>query len=308
MNIFLKRILQRVVNLLRMINPREDVAIVAELLTTQQRLTARFEQRLEHVERLLAGEQSGAGLAPDLRILVGTTLERLSDGSAQFLNWATGHTGYAAQAGLWFNPSLYVEHRAGTVVLAEMNERVVEIPYAMSAVTDREIGAKVVDVGATESTLAISLASLGYDVTAIDPRPYPFRHPRLKAVTTPVEHWAPEDSSIDVITCISTIEHIGVGAYGQGKEDEETDRRIMALFSGWLKPGGTLVLTVPYGQWSVTDFQRTYDNAHLSSLLDGWIIEDQRLCVRTSPLVWEVHAGQLPSDARGVALVKATPA
>lgn len=297
-----------VVRVLRILNPLpEDVALVAELLTTHQRLTARLEQRIERVEHLLAGEEGpGAGLPPDVRVLVGTTLERLTDGSAEFLNWATGHRGYAAQAGLWLNPPIYVEHRAGGVVAAEMNERVVELPYAMAAAAELQVGSRVVDVGATESTLAITLASLGHEVTAVDPRPYPFSHPKLSVVTAPIEHWAPEDGSLDAVFCISTIEHIGIGAYDQpDAEDPDVSQRIIELFRKWLRPGGTLVLTVPYGRWSVSDFQRTYDAAHLGALLQGWNVLDKRICARTSALVWERMDGEPPDDARAVALLKA---
>lgn len=297
-----------VVRVLRILNPLpEDVALVAELLTTQQRLTARLEQQVMHVERLLAEEQGpGTGLPPDLRVLIGTTLERLTDGSAEFLNWANGQTGYSAQAGLWFNPPIYIEHRAGKVVATEMNERVVELPYAMAAAAELQVGSRVVDVGATESTLAISLASLGYQVTAIAPRPYPFRHPRLNAVTSPIEHWSPEDCSLDAVFCISTIEHIGVGAYDQPEAEPDADRRMMGLFRKWLRPGGTLVLAVPYGRSSVSAFQRTYDAADLEALLQGWDVRDRRICARTSELVWEVMDGEPPRDARAVALIKAT--
>ena len=47
-------------------------------------------------------------------------------------------------------------------------------------------------MGASESTVALSLASLGYEVTAIDPRPYPFDHPRLRVVVGNVEDWDPD--------------------------------------------------------------------------------------------------------------------
>lgn len=304
----MRRAKRAAVSVLRMFNPLpEDVALVAELLTTQQRLTARLESRVMHVERLLAGGTApGIGLSPNLSHLVGSNLERLTNTSAEFLNWASGQAGYSAQAGLWFNPPIAIEYRAGTVVAREMNEQVVKVPYAMAAAAELPIGSTVVDVGATESTLAISLASLGYKVTAIAPRRYPFAHPRLQAVTSSVETWFPEGGSVDAVFCISTIDHILVGTHGRSEAERDADRRMMGLFRKWLRPGGMLVLAVPYERSPVSAFRRTYGVTDLEALLQGWVLRDRRICARTSELVWEVMDDEPPLDVPAVALVKAT--
>lgn len=57
----------------------------------------------------------------------------LDDATAEFLNFATSHLGFAAQAGLWINAPVRVEHHAGRAAFAEVSERIVEIPYAFRA-------------------------------------------------------------------------------------------------------------------------------------------------------------------------------
>jgi len=230
------------------------------------------------------------------------------------LNWATAgdNLGFSAQQGLWFNPPITVEHRPGEVALRYVNERIVEVPYAMAAAGGLPTGSRVLDVGSAESTLALSLASIGLQVTAIDSRPYPLTHPNMDVVISPIEEWEGPKKPLDAIFCISTIEHLGVGAYGQSPADPKLDRKVIELMSSWLSPKGELVLTTPYGDWSMDSFQRVYDAYHLELLLEGWSVLDRRICVQTDDLVWETVT-QEPDEhsweagRRGVVLLRARP-
>ena len=67
----------------------------------------------------------------------------IGPGTADFLNWAAGHTGPAAQAGVWFNPAVSVFHHDGTVVPGGVNERIVEVPWAFAAAASLEPGSLV---------------------------------------------------------------------------------------------------------------------------------------------------------------------
>ena len=234
----------------------------------------------------------------------------IGPGTADFLNWASGHTGPAGQAGVWFNPPVTVFHHDGTVRPGDVNERIVEVPWAMGVAANLEPGALVLDFGATESTVSLSLASLGLDVIATDLRPYPLRHPRLRSVTGPIEAWEGPERPLAAVFCISAIEHVGLGAYGEDATDGELDRAIVERFGGWLAPDGELVLTVPYGRWEVTELQRVYDTEHLDALLAGWTVTHRAVCVQTSHDVWERFDGEPDPSTwddgrRGVCLVRA---
>ena len=85
---------------------------------------------------------------------------------------------------------------------------------------------------------------------------------------------------------------------------------ILQLFARWLKPGGEIAFTAPYGAWSVDELQRVYDRAHLDALFDGWTITARAICVQTAHDRWE-RVDEEPdwSDGRrGVVLLRATPA
>lgn len=74
----------------------------------------------------------------------------------------------------------------------------------------------------------------------------------------------------DCITCISTLEHIGVqGRYGVEK-DEYGDMKAMKEMHRLLKPGGRLVLTVPYGSKDVLPINKLYNKNRISELFKGY--------------------------------------
>ena len=159
------------------------------------------------------------------------------------------------------------------MTVTDVSERIVEVPYVIGTILrDLLAGARILDFGASESTVSLSLASMGYRVTALDSRGYPFEHPNLTVIRTLVEEWDGSQEPFDRIVAISAIEHVGVGYYDSAETTRVDDRRLVELFGNWLVPGGSLVMTVPYGRWAVDDLQRTYDDAHLDALLVGWVV------------------------------------
>lgn len=236
----------------------------------------------------------------------------IGPGTADFLNWSNGHQGPAAQAGVWFNPAVTVFHHDGTVRTNDVNERIVEVPFVLSAVAGLPAGSLVLDFGATESTVSLSLASLGLDVIAADLRPYPLTHPRLQSLVGPIEQWDGPPRPLDAVVCLSALEHVGLGAYDEAPTAGDLDRDIAERFKRWLRPGGVFAFTAPYGRWEVGETQRVYDAAHLDALLDGWTITERIVCVQRGHDRWERVDGEPPASAwddgtRGVVLVRATP-
>ena len=236
----------------------------------------------------------------------------IGPGTADFLNWSSGHTGPAAQAGMWFNPAVTVFHHDGTVRPGDVNERIVEIPWVMGLAATLEPGSLVLDFGATESTVSLSLASLGLDVIAADLRPYPLSHPRVRSLTGPIEQWDGPERPLDAIFCVSALEHVGLGAYDETPTEGALDRQIVERFARWLKPGGEIAFTAPYGRWEVDELQRVYDAAHLDALFAGWRVTARAICVQTAHDRWERVDGEpdpstFDDGTRGVVLLRATP-
>ncbi len=233
------------------------------------------------------------------------SLAELNRAEADFINLAEGHRGFAAQHGIWLNPPVRLHHEEGRVVVDGVNERIVEVPFVFGVLSALPPGSRVLDVGAAESTVSLSLASLGHRVTAVDLRGYPFEHPNLAARKEPIEGWDGGGVPFDAVILLSAIEHFGLGAYGEQAGAEQADRAAMRQLHGLLKPGGVLALTVPYGKRAVTSLERTYDEPALAELLEGFEVERQAYGEQQGASVWSVVPRPTEGERARVALVAA---
>jgi hypothetical protein len=234
--------------------------------------------------------------------MVARGVDALDGPVAKLINHAEGHEGFAAQRELWLNPPLTLEHLEGDVRLGQVNERIVEVPFALRAMNDVAPGSAVLDFGCAESSVSLSLASLGYRVTGLDLRPYPFAHPNLDAVASPLEQWDAGDRRYAAVLVISTVEHVGLGWYGEGRRASDGDVRAMRRLLELSEPGALLVLTVPYGRPSVDALQRRYDRAGLDALLEGWTETDRAIVEQVDAHTWQPVE---ESEGHAVALVTA---
>jgi SAM-dependent methyltransferase len=198
-----------------------------------------------------------------------------------------------------------------------INERIVEIPFAIACLNNLPKGQKILDLGCTESTFPLQAATLGYNVTGFDFRKYPYAHPNLQFVQGDILKLPFSDEEFDAVFCISTIEHIGLGSYADPKDQGQADQKAVKEAARVLKKNGTLVLTVPYGILIPNDHHRVYNQNSLSGLLNGFKIQEQRYFINERKVhgarnnfwqeVKESGAAKISSDgsANGVCLVKA---
>ena len=154
----------------------------------------RFEESLEAL-RTHIDEREAQSYVVRLNEAAEAPLERLDGAVANLINHASGHRGFAAQAGLWFNPPVTVELGEGRARLAEVNERIVEMPFAFGALARLKPPARVLEIGSAESTFALSAASLGYQVTAVDLQPIPYAHPNCARWSGPLRRGTPDRSA-----------------------------------------------------------------------------------------------------------------
>jgi SAM-dependent methyltransferase len=233
-------------------------------------------------------------------------LTQLDAPRAAYLNWATGPDGYAAQAGLWFNPPVPVHHNAGSTEILLVNERIVEQPFVFQALATLATPARILDVGGSESTVGLSLATLGHEVTIVDPRGHPLSHPNLRHRACRLDELPDPGASFDAAVALSAVEHFGLEHYGVSTVDERLDLKALERLHELVRPGGQLVLTVPFAaQASVDDFQRVYDEAGLAELLRGWQVEHSLRVGRIDRLTWKL--GTPSRERHGVALITARP-
>ena len=257
---------------------------------------------MQHADRAL-GESL---LERRLATLQGAERPALPGDTARFLNWAEGHDGPAARAGLWFNPPVPVRYGDDAVEVLLVNERIVEQPYLFAALAGLRSPARVLDVGGAESTVALSLASLGHEIHVVDPRGYPLAHPGL-TVHAVALHELPAGAGFDAAVALSSIEHFGLGGYGdRSAAADQPDHAALRDLRERLRPGGTLVLTLPCAaEPAVDQLQRVYSAAALRELLAGWEVVDLSAAWRRDHFTWVRGSLGEPKGDVGVALVTA---
>ena len=259
--------------------------------------------RLDVLEELQRRQLAALGAHDAAGRALPRSVTELDEPPAALVNWATGPDGPAAQAGLWFNEPVPVRLVAGGAEVLLVNERIVEQPYVLRALAALPAGASVLDVGGAESTLAMALAALGHPVRVVDPRGHPLAHPLLSVSACSLARLhLPEP--VDAAVALSAVEHFGLGHYAAAAPGD--DRDALARLRTLVRPGGTLVLTVPFAaQARVEDFERVYDRASLDALLAGWQVTDRRAAWRVDRTTWVAGTLEEPRGERGVALVTA---
>jgi SAM-dependent methyltransferase len=112
---------------------------------------------------------------------------------------------------------------------------------------------KHVDIGS--SVLMLSVLSAASEVLHIDYRPLAVELPGLRCEAGDILALKLTDESVQSISCLHVIEHIGLGRYGD-PIDPEGSRKAAAELARVLAPGGRLYLSTPVGR------ERTCFNAH----------------------------------------------
>jgi len=146
----------------------------------------------------------------------------------------------------------------------EVNERIVEIPFVFRNLSC-SLGTNILDFGCNRSFLSIELASLGYNVTGVDLLPYFYKHSNFEFRQGNLLEMGLAAEHFSAIIAVSSIEHAGLGFYGDAIK-KEADLDVMKELYRVLQPGGKVIITVPFGRARRDDFTRIYDKDTLMKL------------------------------------------
>ncbi len=206
----------------------------------------------------------------------------------------------------------FVRFLRGNTSVAKLycNERIVEYPFVLRNL-DLPVGSKVLEIGATMSALSFMLACLGHKVVALDVRDYEFKHPNLTFIKADFFDFKTNEV-FDCIICVSVLEHMGLGFYGDKKVGTDIDA--VNKMRQLLRDDGILLLTVPFGRYYECHWFRVYDSSRLRSLLDGFEIEVLEFYKRINEYVWlpttsdeleNIDSSEFKPRCEGVVCVKA---
>ncbi|MFI5346116.1 MAG: class I SAM-dependent methyltransferase [Elusimicrobiota bacterium] len=189
-----------------------------------------------------------------------------------------------------------------------VNERIVEMPFVLQKLAAFP-NARVLDFGCSNSPLALELAGMGYEVVGVDLRPYGYTHPNFELLQGDFLARSMPDNSFDAVVAVSAVEHVGLESVYGGPGQESGDRTIVKKFLQILKPGGVLLLTVPFGRAGLNPGYRVYDSKSLDALIDGFDIMEKSFYHGDKQRQWvkvpESGLAEVDSSAmtQGVALV-----
>jgi hypothetical protein len=190
-----------------------------------------------------------------------------------------------------------------------ISERIVELPllHQWLGQGSVELKGSVLEIGHVASSASLELASLGYVVTGIDLRDYPFVHTNLTSIT---DDFLKHDfrKTFDFIYSLSAIEHFGFSHRYDGKKDVDNnmDEDVFLKISKLLKFQGRAVVSVPYARLlSPSVWFRIYTREELNRKLDQHFhILEQRFYGRVNGEWNEVlqHSNDPESARDGVAI------
>nr|WP_322683878.1 DUF268 domain-containing protein [Nostoc sp. DedQUE07] len=246
---------------------------------------SQLEQKIEQISQL---EQKIEQISTELQ----------ADNSVT--NQASSNEESKIASGLWFNEPIIVGYREnGEAYWAGTNERIFEKTFVLQSLARlyESSSITVLDVGAAESLLSYELASFNYSVTAIDIRPIALFHPNLKFVKTDICNPVLPSASFDCVVALSTLEHIGLGWYGDKKE-ENYDLKAVQQISLLLKPEGSFILTVPYGKKALTPVHRIYNQESLQKLIQDFRVVQISYGVRKDDFTWLITENELEASEK----------
>ncbi|MEH1973574.1 MAG: DUF268 domain-containing protein [Nostoc sp.] len=255
----------------------------------------RFEQKIEQLSQL---EQKIDQL-PQLQQKIEQISTELRTNSS-VTNQPSSNEESKIASGLWFNEPIIVGyHENGEAYWAGTNERIFEKTFVLQFLARlyKSSNITVLDVGAAESLLSYELASFNYSVTAIDIRPIALFHPNLKFVKTDICNPVLPPASFDCVIALSTLEHIGLGWYGD-ETGESYDIKAVQQISLLLKPEGSFILTVPYGKKALTPVHRIYNQESLQKLIQDFKIVQISYGVRKDDFTWTITENELEASEK----------
>ncbi len=160
-----------------------------------------------------------------------------------------------------------------------VDERAVEYPWIVSKLKGKD--KLILDAGSALN-FPFVLDSIGmrektFVLCTLSPEEEHYSSPRVSYIYDDLRGTMLKSGHFDVVTCISTIEHIGLDntKLYSGDErylEEQVDDylKVVVELRRVLKPGGKLLLTVPYGKYQNHGWLQQFDRPMIESLVNAF--------------------------------------
>ncbi len=201
------------------------------------------------------------------------------------------YTRFAVKLARWLPPAI-LDMAVKKSRLNLAGDRDIEWSWVASQIP--QVPGEALDFGAGVGFLGLIAAQRGFSVTAIDlgPAQWFYTHPGLRFVCGDILKTSLPPKHFDLVINCSTVEHVGLaGRYGVTEDNRDGDLAAMGRLRDLMKPGGTMLLTVPVGQDAVfAPLHRVYGTHRLPMLLEGFLLEKEVFWVKDSQNRWVMAA------------------
>jgi hypothetical protein len=202
----------------------------------------------------------------------------------------------------------------------QIDERVVEYPWALARLGPGP--GSLLDAGAALNHGFLmrqpALAQRRVVVYTLGPSRYErvFVRPNVSYIYGDLRETILRDHCFDDVACISTIEHIGMDNTqfytGDGRFRERRERDYLAVIRELrrvLRPGGRLLLTVPFGRPQQLGWLQQFDTAMLDEVVAAFGGEQrERTFYRYNEQGWQVASAEDCADCEYHDLHRRRPA
>jgi len=154
------------------------------------------------------------------------------------------------------------------------SSRSVEYTWIYMNIPHNKNQTRMLDVGSVGSHLPITLGQMGYKVWCIDVRKYEYTEllSNVRCIVGDIRKTNFDTGFFDIVTVVSTIEHIGLGRYGDSV-DMNGDKLAMREIRRILSTDGCSLITLPFGKKMTYASHRVYDKESLRALFKGFAVE-----------------------------------
>jgi len=197
--------------------------------------------------------------------------------------WSRGYFEYKWKSiGDAISNKLIMEDFSGVKPLPDgygrhIDERIVEFPWALSRIPETPL--TLLDAGSTLNFINIlqhsKLKNKKTTIVTLAPESNCFWKMGVSYVYDDIRILPFRDEQFDIITCLSTLEHVGMDntqVYTSDKRFSENNKddykRALLELKRVLRPSGRLLLTVPYGAYADYGFFQQFDEHMIKEIVD----------------------------------------
>jgi SAM-dependent methyltransferase len=154
-------------------------------------------------------------------------------------------------------------------------------------------------VDISSSVYFVATVSAFVPIDYYEYRPTPLGLDNLESHAADLTRLPFADNSIDSLSCMHTVEHVGLGRYGD-RLDVDGDRKAAAELARVLAPGGSLLFVVPVGRPHVRfNANRVYSLAAVKALFPGLVLKESLLITDDARLIPDASEQDTASQTEG---------